>query len=124
MVVQERMNTRVLLCEHDEIHLGGEHKMDPNLTYWSSHCQPLKTIKPAVEKLHENDGSCLIWCFANSCNLTMPNTCTKTLCSRVNTYFLGVGMGDRCSWLLPKYPTLWTEFEIKNFIFLSLQPSQ
>ena len=34
------------------------------------------------------------------------------------------GGSDMCGWLLPKYPTLQTEFEIENFHFFSLQPSR
>ena len=32
---------------------GEKHEMDHQLAYWSNHCQPSKTDKPAAERLHE-----------------------------------------------------------------------
>ena len=76
--------TSILLWEHQQDTILWGHETGLELALKSSHCQPMKTIKPAVEKLHccttEVDS---IQCFANS-PLTWPN-----------------------SWLLPKHPTNW-----------------
>ena len=65
--------TSILLCECQQDAIFGEYEMGLQLALKSSHCQTMKTIRPAVEKLHccitEVDS---IQCFANS-PLTEPN---------------------------------------------------
>ena len=59
--------TSILLCECQQDIIFGGHKMGLQSALKSSHCQPKKTIRPAVEKLHcciTEAGS--IQCFANS----------------------------------------------------------
>ena len=33
--------------------MGEKYEMDHQSAYWSNHCQPSKTDKPAAERLHE-----------------------------------------------------------------------
>ena len=44
--------TSILLCECQQDAIFGGYEMGFKLALKSSHCQPTKTIRPAVEKLH------------------------------------------------------------------------
>ena len=90
----------------------------------SNRCQPMKTIRPAVGKLH----CCitevgLIQCFANS-PLTWPNWSffsNSKVCVQGWTLILGRGWSNRCSWLLAKHPTIWFDiWGLKHFFTLNI----
>ena len=54
MVAQQRVRTRVFcLVNANEIpFLGVKHEMGLQSALKSSHCQTMKTIRPAIEELH------------------------------------------------------------------------
>ena len=97
---------------------GGEHKTGLQLALKSSHCQTMKTIRPAVEELH----CCItkvdsIQCFANS-PLTEPNRFYTQKFVFEDEHLFQRGGGNRCSWLLPNHPTFCFEILKQKFSFI------
>ena len=121
--------TSILLCECQQDAILGEYEMGLQLALKSIHCQTMKTIRPAVEKLHCCiTGVDLIQCFTNS-PLTEPNwfyISTQKFVLKDEHLFCG---GKRWSWLLPNHPTIqfevWkSKWKLHQYVFLASKNSK